>query len=36
MQDEHMPTVTISLLESLKSFVDSQVSIQGYGDVSEY
>jgi antitoxin ParD1/3/4 len=31
-----MTTVTISLPESLKSFVDSQLATKGYGNVSEY
>ena len=31
-----MPTVTISLPESLKTFIDSQLSTKGYGNVSEY
>jgi antitoxin ParD1/3/4 len=31
-----MTTVTISLPESLKQFVDSQVANKGYGNVSEY
>ena len=31
-----MTTVTISLPESLKSFVDSQLASKGYGNVSEY
>ena len=31
-----MPTVTISLPESLKGFLDRQVSTKGYGNVSEY
>ena len=31
-----MTTVTISLPESLKQFVDSQVADKGYGNVSEY
>jgi antitoxin ParD1/3/4 len=31
-----MTTVTISLPESLKQFVDSQVANKGYGDVSDY
>lgn len=31
-----MPTVTISLPESLKEFVDAQVATKGYGNVSEY
>jgi antitoxin ParD1/3/4 len=29
-------TVTISLPDSLKAFVDTQVSTKGYGNVSEY
>jgi len=31
-----MTTVTISLPESLKEFVDSQLDAKGYGNVSEY
>lgn len=31
-----MPTVTISLPESLKAFIDRQLSSKGYGNVSEY
>jgi antitoxin ParD1/3/4 len=31
-----MTTVTISLPESLKQFVDSQVANKGYGNISEY
>jgi antitoxin ParD1/3/4 len=31
-----MTTVTISLPESLKQFVDSQVATKGYGNASEY
>ncbi|MDO9414817.1 type II toxin-antitoxin system ParD family antitoxin [Pararhizobium sp.] len=31
-----MTTVTISLPDSLKSFVDSQIASKGYGNVSEY
>jgi antitoxin ParD1/3/4 len=31
-----MPTVTISLPESLREFVESQVRTRGYGNVSEY
>jgi antitoxin ParD1/3/4 len=31
-----MTTVTISLPESLKQFVDAQVATKGYGNVSEY
>jgi antitoxin ParD1/3/4 len=31
-----MTTITISLPESLKSFVDSQLAAKGYGNVSEY
>jgi antitoxin ParD1/3/4 len=31
-----MTTVTISLPESLKSFIDEQIATKGYGNVSEY
>jgi antitoxin ParD1/3/4 len=31
-----MTTVTISLPESLRTFVDEQIAIKGYGNVSEY
>jgi antitoxin ParD1/3/4 len=31
-----MPTVTISLPESLKAFIDHQLATKGYGNVSEY
>jgi antitoxin ParD1/3/4 len=31
-----MTTVTISLPESLKQFVDAQVASKGYDDISEY
>jgi antitoxin ParD1/3/4 len=31
-----MTTVTISLPESLKKFVDAQLASKGYGNVSEY
>lgn len=31
-----MTTVTISLPESLKTFIEKQVSAKGYGNVSEY
>ena len=31
-----MTTVTISLPDSLKAFIDSQVASKGYGNVSEY
>ena len=31
-----MATVTISLPDSLKTFVDAQISTKGYGNVSEY
>jgi antitoxin ParD1/3/4 len=31
-----MTTVTISLLESLKAFIDHQLATKGYGNVSEY
>jgi len=31
-----MTTLTISLPESLKAFIDSQIATKGYGNVSEY
>ena len=31
-----MTTVTISLPESLKAFIDTQMATRGYGNVSEY
>lgn len=31
-----MTTVTISLPESLKTFIDGQLAAKGYGNVSEY
>jgi antitoxin ParD1/3/4 len=31
-----MTTITISLPESLKSFIDEQLATKGYGNVSEY
>jgi antitoxin ParD1/3/4 len=31
-----MSTVTISLPESLKTFVEEQIAAKGYGNVSEY
>jgi antitoxin ParD1/3/4 len=31
-----MTTVTISLPESLKAFIDQQLATKGYGNVSEY
>ena len=31
-----MPTVTISLPGSLKTFVEEQIATKGYGNVSEY
>ena len=31
-----MPTVTISLPEPLKDFLDHQISTKGYGNVNEY
>ncbi len=31
-----MTTLTISLPDSLKSFVDTQLATKGYGNVSEY
>jgi antitoxin ParD1/3/4 len=31
-----MTTLTISLPESLKTFIDTQLATKGYGNVSEY
>ncbi len=31
-----MTTVTISLPESLKTFIEKQIAAKGYGNVSEY
>ena len=31
-----MPTVTISLPDSLRTLVETQVSVKGYGNISEY
>ena len=31
-----MTTVTISLPDSLRAFIDSQLATKGYGNVSEY
>ena len=31
-----MPTITISLPESLKTFVETQLTTKGFGNVSEY
>jgi antitoxin ParD1/3/4 len=31
-----MPTVTISLPDTLKSFLDRQLAAKGFGNVSEY
>lgn len=31
-----MPTVTISLPNSLRTFVETQMSAKGYGNISEY
>jgi antitoxin ParD1/3/4 len=31
-----MPTLTISLPDSLRAFVDAQLASKGYGNVSEY
>jgi len=31
-----MTTLTISLPDSLKAFIDSQMATKGYGNVSEY
>jgi antitoxin ParD1/3/4 len=36
MEGFQMTTVTISLPDSLKEFVDNQVTSKGYGNVSEY
>jgi antitoxin ParD1/3/4 len=36
MEDLTMTTVTISLPDSLKTFIDSQIATKGYGNVSEY
>src|SRR5258708_4000099 len=33
---EQMTTVTISLPESLRDFIEAQVKTKGYGNVSEY
>jgi antitoxin ParD1/3/4 len=35
-QRPFMTTVTISLPESLKTFIDEQLATKGYGNVSEY
>src|SRR5580700_3523616 len=35
-RDGTMTTLTISLPDSLKEFVDTQVATKGYGNVSEY
>jgi antitoxin ParD1/3/4 len=35
-RNRKMPTVTISMPESLKAFVEAQVETRGYGNVSEY
>ena len=31
-----MTTVTISLPESLRTFIEEQIAVKGYGNVSEY
>jgi antitoxin ParD1/3/4 len=36
MDRAFMTTVTISLPDSLKEFIDSQLATKGYGNVSEY
>ena len=36
LRNRAMATVTISLPESLKKFVDEQLAEKGYGNVSEY
>jgi antitoxin ParD1/3/4 len=36
MEDFAMTTVTISLPDSLKAFIDAQLATKGYGNVSEY
>lgn len=36
MQGHSMTTLTISIPETLKSFVEEQVRTKGYGNVSEY
>ena len=35
-EEAPMTTVTISLPESLKAFIDRQLATRGYGNVSEY
>ena len=35
-KEAFMTTVTISLPESLKEFIDRQLATKGYGNVSEY
>jgi antitoxin ParD1/3/4 len=36
VEDLAVTTVTISLPDSLKAFVDAQLATKGYGNVSEY
>jgi antitoxin ParD1/3/4 len=36
IEDFAMTTVTISLPDSLKAFIDTQLATKGYGNVSEY
>jgi antitoxin ParD1/3/4 len=36
VEDLAMTTVTISLPDSLKAFIDTQIATKGYGNVSEY
>src|SRR5271166_7121493 len=36
VEDLAVATVTISLPDSLKAFIDSQLATKGYGNVSEY
>jgi antitoxin ParD1/3/4 len=35
-EDRAMTTITISLPDSLKAFVETQLATRGYGNVSEY
>jgi antitoxin ParD1/3/4 len=35
-ESPYMTTVTISLPETLKTFIDEQLATKGYGNVSEY
>jgi len=36
VEDLAVTTVTISLPDSLKAFIDTQIATKGYGNVSEY